>query len=110
ISQALNYNHEHPLLMKTLFALTSLVLHDGLGWVRPAAGYRVGAFLVAALIPALLHLFGTGLYGRKVGIFAALSFFLVPRQFYNAHLACFDVPIAAFWLWVVYCFWRAETD
>ena len=65
---------------------------------------------MAALIPALLHVWGAELYGRRAGLFAALCFLAVPRHFFHAHLACFDVPVAAVWLWVVYAFWRAETD
>jgi len=34
----------------------------------------------------------------------------VPRQYFNAELACFDMPIAALWLLVVYAFWRALED
>ena len=53
---------------------------------------------------------GRPLFGRTAGLFGALSFFLVPRQFFNAQLACFDIPVAALWLWVVYLFWRAQTE
>lgn len=102
-------NHEHPALMKTLFGLSHLLFHQGLGWLGPAAAFRVPAFAAAALIPALVYLLGAGLYGRKAGLFGALCFLLVPRQFFHAHLACFDVPIAAAWLLTVYTFWRAET-
>src|SRR6185369_2788805 len=37
-------------------------------------------------------------------------FALLPRPFYNAHLDCFDLPIA-FWITVViYCYWRSLTS
>jgi 4-amino-4-deoxy-L-arabinose transferase-like glycosyltransferase len=110
LTQAFDFNHEHPLLMKTLFALSSMLFGDTLHLLRPAAAYRFPAFAVAALIPVLLYLFGAKLYGRTAGLFAALCFFLAPRHFFNAHLACFDVPIASFWLLTVYTFWRAQTD
>jgi 4-amino-4-deoxy-L-arabinose transferase-like glycosyltransferase len=83
------------------------LFHEGLGLLKPAAAFRLPAFAVAALIPALIYLLGTSLYDRKVGLWGAISFLLVPRQFFNAHLACFDVPIAAMWLLTVYLFWRA---
>lgn len=102
-------NHEHPALMKSLFGLSYLLFHVGLGWMGPFTAMRVPAFAVSALIPMLVYLFGTALYGRKAGLFAGLSFFLVPRQFFHGHLACFDMPIAAAWLLVVYCFWRAQS-
>jgi 4-amino-4-deoxy-L-arabinose transferase-like glycosyltransferase len=110
IVRAWDYNHEHPALMKTLFGLSHLLFHDGLGWMRSATAFRLPAFAIAALIPALSFLFGSALYGRTAGLFAALAFMLVPRQYFNSELACFDVPVAAMWLLVVYCFWRALED
>lgn len=110
ITQAFDFNHEHPMLMKSLFGWSHALFHGRLGWVRPAAGFRLPAFAVAALIPALLHLWGSALYGRRAGLFAAVCFFLAPRHFFHAHLSCFDMPVAAMWLLVVYLFWRAEED
>jgi 4-amino-4-deoxy-L-arabinose transferase-like glycosyltransferase len=105
-----DYNHEHPALMKTLFGLSHLLFHDALGVMRDATAFRLPAFAFAALVPALCFLLGSALYGRTAGWFAALSFLLVPRQYFNAELACFDMPVAAMWLLVVYCFWRALED
>ena len=110
IVSAWDVNHEHPALMKTLYGLSYLLFHEALGWLKPAAAFRVPAFAVASLVPALAYLFGKGLYGRRAGLFAAVSFFLVPRQYFNAQLACFDMPVAAFWLLTVYTFWRAQTE
>ncbi len=110
IVRAFEINHEHPALMKVLFGLSHLVFHQWLGVLRPAAAFRIPAFAVAALIPALSYLLGRSLYGRIVGLWAGISFLLVPRQFFNAHLACFDVPIAAFWLLTVYTFLRAQRE
>ncbi len=109
-TQAFDFNHEHPAGMKLLFGLSFQVFHQGLGLVRPAAGFRLPAFALAACIPAVLHAWGAVLYGRRAGLFAALCFLAVPRHFFHAHLACFDMPVAALWLLVVYAFWRAETD
>ena len=110
ITQTFEFNHEHPMLMKSLFGWSHALFHGLLGWVRPAAGFRLPAFAVAALIPALLHAWGAVLWGRRAGLFAALAFFVVPRHFFHAHLACFDMPVAAMWLLVVYLFWRAQED
>jgi len=101
-------NAEHPALMKTLFAWSELVLHRGLGIGSPALGFRLPAFAVAALIPLLVFHLGRRLYGRPAGLFAAVSFFCVPRQFFHGHLACFDIPVAAMWLLTVYAFVRAH--
>ncbi|WP_309897423.1 glycosyltransferase family 39 protein [Archangium sp.] len=110
IVRAWDYNHEHPVLMKVLFGLSHLLFHDTLGWLRPAAAFRLPAFALSALVPALVFLLGSAVYGRTPALFAALSFLLVPRQYFNAELACFDMPIAAMWLLVVYAFWRALED
>ncbi len=107
ITGAFDSNHEHPALMKNLFGLSLLVFHEGLGVLRPAAALRLPAFLVAALILPLVFLLTRRLFGRAAGVFAALSFLLVPRQFFEAHLAAFDVPMATAWLLVVFCFVNA---
>ncbi|MBX7114908.1 MAG: glycosyltransferase family 39 protein [Myxococcaceae bacterium] len=108
IVQAFDYNHEHPALLKNLFGLSYLLFHEGLGWLRPAAAFRLPAFAFAALILPLIFALAKDRLGRPAAIFAAISFLLVPRQFFNAHLSCFDVPVAAMWLLVVYCFWKAQ--
>jgi len=107
ITQAFDFNHEHPALMKNLFGLSFLLFHEKLGWLRPAAAFRVPAFLFAALILPLTYAFARRWTGRVPAIFAAVSFLLVPRQFFEAHLSCFDVPVATMWLLTVYCFCRA---
>ncbi len=107
IVEGYDFNHEHPALMKNLFGLSYLTFHEKLGWFRPATAFRIPAFLVAALLLPLMYLLGLRLFGRTAGLIGAISFFLVPRQFYNAHLACFDVPITTMWVLTVYCFYRA---
>jgi 4-amino-4-deoxy-L-arabinose transferase-like glycosyltransferase len=107
ISQSFGFNHEHPALMKNLYGLSFLLLHEKLGILRPAAAFRFPAFLAAALILPLLFSLTRRVFGRPAGIMAALSFLLVPRQFFEAHLSCFDVPMATAWLFVVFCFVEA---
>lgn len=107
IVSAWDINHEHPALMKELYGLSHLLFHQGLGWLRPATALRLPALAMAALVPALSFLLGSALYSRAVGLFAAISFLLVPRHVFNAELAAFDMPVAAMWLLVVYSFWRA---
>ncbi|HZH04522.1 MAG TPA: glycosyltransferase family 39 protein [Myxococcaceae bacterium] len=105
------FNREHPVLMKTLFGLSHQLFHRQLGWVGAGTAFRIPALAAAALIPALLYAWGRRLFGRIAALFAALCFLLVPRHYFNAELACFDMPIAALWLLTVYAFWRAqETD
>jgi len=107
ITRSFDFNHEHPALMKNLYGLSFLLLHEKLGVLRPAAAFRFPAFLMAAAILPLLFSLTKRFFGRWAGVMAALSFLLVPRQFFEAHLSCFDVPMATTWLLVVYCFVEA---
>jgi 4-amino-4-deoxy-L-arabinose transferase-like glycosyltransferase len=110
IVRAFDVNHEHPALMKQLYGWSHLLFHQGLGWLRPATALRLPALAMGALVPALTFLLGSAVYGRAAGLFAALAFQLVPRHFFNAELAAFDMPVATMWLLVVYAFWRALED
>lgn len=103
-------NSEHPALLKTLFGLSWLLFKNGLGVLRDAAAFRVPAFAFGALILPLTYAFARRVTGQVPAAFAALSFLLVPRQFFEAHLACFDVPVAALWVLVVFCFWKAQDE
>jgi 4-amino-4-deoxy-L-arabinose transferase-like glycosyltransferase len=103
-------NHEHPVLLKTLFALSHLLFHDALGWARPATAFRLPAFAFAAFIPLLTYRLGVPLLGRAAALFGAVSFLLVPRQLFNSVLSAFDVPVATMWLLVVLLFWRAQAS
>jgi 4-amino-4-deoxy-L-arabinose transferase-like glycosyltransferase len=107
ISQHFEFNHEHPALMKNLFGISWVVLHEKLGLLRPAAAMRVPAFLFAAWMLPLIFGLCRRLFGQPASIFAAVSFLLVPRQFFHGHLAAFDVPIATTWVLTIYCFVQA---
>src|SRR5690606_4897031 len=102
-----SYNAEHPPLFKALFALSHLIFHELLGWVRPATAFRLPALAASALVPALTYRLGLAMAGRGAALFAALSFLLVPRQLFHAVLACFDMPIALMWLGLIVLFWRS---
>jgi hypothetical protein len=107
ITRAFDFNHEHPALMKNLFGVSFVVLHEKLNLLRPSAAFRFPAFVFAAWMLPLIFGLTRRLFGRPASIFAAISFFLVPRQFFHSHLACFDVPIATMWVLTIYCFVEA---
>lgn len=107
ITRAFDFNHEHPALMKNLYGLSYLLFHQTLGVLRPAAAFRLPAFVLAALLAPLIYLFTRKRFSRGAAVFAAVSWFVVPRQFFESHLSCFDVPIATMWVLVVYAFWQA---
>jgi 4-amino-4-deoxy-L-arabinose transferase-like glycosyltransferase len=99
-------NHEHPALMKSLFWVSQRLL-GGRVFHEPGTATRFPAMVVSALAVAVIFAWGRRSYGRAGGVVAALAFACMPRVFYNSHLSCFDMPIAAVWLFVVYAYYRS---
>jgi 4-amino-4-deoxy-L-arabinose transferase-like glycosyltransferase len=94
-------NAEHPSLMKMLFALSETWIHRRLQWIeQPGLAFRVPAMALAALTTSVLVGFTSRLLSRSAGLLAGVLLVGMPRWFHHAHLACFDVPIAA-WIFLV---------
>jgi hypothetical protein len=109
IDGAWGYNHEHPALMKTLFGISWWFLHQKWHLIADAStAYRIPAMLVAGLGLWVTYLFGARAWNRRAGLIAAALLALMPRVFFHAHLACFDVPIMTMWILCVYVHWRAQ--
>ena len=101
-------NREHPALMKSLFALSHALFYDKLGWFsEQGTAYRFPGMLMAGLGLATIYAWARQLLGRLPGLIAALLFAAMPRMFYHAHLACFDMPVAAMWLLTAYAYFRS---
>lgn len=110
IDPAWDYNHEHPGLIKSLFALSWLAQeHWGL-FSTDAIAFRFVGMLSAGLLLWLIYIFGARTFGRRAGLFAAFAYALMPRPFYHAHLDCFDVPITLAITAVIYCYWRSLSN
>jgi hypothetical protein len=108
VDQYFVVNHEHPVLMKSLFALSYRLFYEALGWIQePGTAYRLPGMLMGAMAVALVYAWGARVTGRLPGLVAALSFAFMPRIFFHAHLACFDVPVAAMWLVTTFAYWWA---
>lgn len=126
LERGFGYNHEHPALMKSLFGLSWRVLHKchcpeqpgrhpiayraphrTLGLLDEEAAMRLPAQLLVALMAMAVYLFGAAAWSRPAGLVAAVLSVAAPRLFFDAQLACFDAPIAAMWVLVVYAYWRA---
>ena len=99
-------NREHPALMKSLFWLSQYSL-DGRWFSERGTSLRFPAMVISSLGVATTFAFGRRCVGRAGGIVAALAFALMPQVFYHSHLACFDMPIASFWLFVAYAYYRS---
>ena len=113
ILKHLSYNTEHPPLVKFSIGWTYVFFHKFLGICGPAQGFRAAGMLWAVL--SIWATFGLGrrLCNAWVGLMAAASLVVLPRYFFDAHLACFDVAITAMWtlsLWAFVESYLAPTD
>jgi Dolichyl-phosphate-mannose-protein mannosyltransferase len=103
-------NHEHPSLIKSLFALSWMTFHEKWHWIEDAStALRLPGMLLGGLGLYLTFLFTTRAAGRTAGVFAALALALMPRIFYHAHLACFDIAAMTMWTLALYAYHRALT-
>ena len=103
-------NHEHPALMKTLFALSHRYLWSGWQLFREqGTAYRFPSMVLSSLSLTVIYAWGKRESGRLAGLVAALSFAFMPRVFYHSHLACFDMPVTAMLLVTSYAFARSLT-
>jgi 4-amino-4-deoxy-L-arabinose transferase-like glycosyltransferase len=104
-------NHEHPALMKSLFAISHMLFHDK--WKvfeDDSTAFRFPGMLMMGLALYVTYMFGARAFSRRAGVVAAIALGLMPRVFYHAHLACFDVPIMAMWVTCIYVYWRSEKE
>lgn len=107
VDRAFGVNREHPVFIKSLFAWSHR-LHERWGlFEMEGTGFRFPAMVLAALAVALTYRWTARRHGTVAGVCAALLLAAMPRFFYHAHLACFDVPIAALWLLGAYCYARS---
>jgi 4-amino-4-deoxy-L-arabinose transferase-like glycosyltransferase len=104
-------NHEHPSLMKSLFAISHLLFHEKWKVFQDdSTAFRFPGMLMMGLALWVTYDFGLRAYSRRVGVIAAVALGLMPNLFYHAHLACFDVPIMAMWVTCIYAYWRCEKE
>ncbi len=76
--------------------------------MKEGSATRFPALLFAAVVIAFIYLFGVRLANRWVGVFAALAYAAIPRAFFHAHMAAFDVPVVAVILVTLYAFWLSQ--
>ena len=104
-------NHEHPSLMKILFGLSNLYLHEKNEIFKDAStAFRFPGMAMSGMAVWVTYLFGARVYSRRAGVVAAVLLAAMPQLFYNAHLACFDAPIMAMWLLAVYIYYRSVQE
>ena len=99
IKEGFGFNHEHPMLMKSLFGLSHHYLHVKWSIISdPILAYRLPTMLFAGALVMMTQLLGVALGGTLVGLSSALLVIGMPRLFFHAHLSCFDLPVSAMWL------------
>ena len=120
-------NHEHPVVMKTLYGLSWRLFHrchcvrDRALHMVPVTGphatiplfarestaFRFPAILMAGLGVVLVGLFARQFTGRLPALVAAALSIAQPHYFFHAQVAAFDVPITVMAVAVGYCYWRS---
>lgn len=107
IDAAWDYNHEHPALIKSLFAFSWLAQQAWDLFPDDSSAFRFPGMLLSGLLLWLIYIFGARVFGRAHGAFAAACFAFMPRVFYHAHLDAFDVPITLMVTACGYAYWRS---
>ena len=96
------------MLMKSLFGLSHTFLYQRLKWISdPILAYRIPTILMASLAVYLTFLLAVYLSGIWAGVGAALALLSMPRLFFHAHIACFDLPVTFMWLVIAMTYLKA---
>jgi len=75
VDQYWHANHEHPSLMKGLFALSYMFLYEKHKIFSEASlAFRFPAMVMSGLALWFIYLFGARAYSRRAGLCAALLF------------------------------------
>ncbi len=69
--------------------------------------FRFPGALFGGLLILVLFLLGVEFGSISVGLLSVVLFVFVPRVFFHAHLTCFDIPITALSVAVLYAFYRS---
>ncbi|HVP61186.1 MAG TPA: glycosyltransferase family 39 protein [Myxococcaceae bacterium] len=87
----------YPVLPGLLAAVVSVLVHDGLGLLDPAAAHHLGLVLLNALALWLFALYAIRFLGQRAGAFAAVALMLFPSAFGHAFNNPKDWPCAMFY-------------
>ncbi len=120
-------NHEHPPVMKVLYALSWRAFHRcqcvaerGLHFIpitgkhatlplfkRDITAFRFPAILFAGLMAAIIFLFGRHWVGRGAAAAGAVMAIAQPHYFFHAQISCFDAPITTMAVVVGFAYWKS---
>ena len=104
-----SYNHEHPVLVKTMFALSYGLLKEWLQIFRTDnEAMRFIGWIFGGLTVSMTYLLARQLVTNGLAILAALLWLCMPRTFWHMHLACFDIPIIFGHVWLIYAYLQSQ--
>jgi 4-amino-4-deoxy-L-arabinose transferase-like glycosyltransferase len=106
IDQYWSQIHERPPMLIVLSGLGKFLFHDVLGVVSTIVGYRLCLLIFVFALCWTLYTWAAELYGDLVALIVTLSFTLMPRVFFHAHIAAIDYTITAMSLLVAYAYWK----
>lgn len=121
------FNPEHVALPKIMFGLSWRLFgkidsrrhpswYNGpipkpiLGLFRESTAMRLPVLVLNAFLIFMLFMFGATYLSRRAALGATLVMMAMPRFFWNAHLACFDVPVTVMWFATAYAFFKSERE
>lgn len=108
IDAAWSANHEHPSLVKMAFALSHYLFFEKWPLFSDAStAWRFPGMLSGAFAVGFVYYAGKRRAGAVAGAVAAVLLAAMPRVFYNAHLACFDIPVMTIWALCLGAYLRA---
>lgn len=108
IDAAWSANHEHPSLVKMAFAFSHWLFFEKMHLFADAStAWRFPGMLSGAAAVMYVYYAGNRRAGPAAGAIAAVLLGAMPHFFYNAHLACFDIPVVAIWALCLSAYARA---
>ncbi len=103
-------NNEHPPLIKYGIGVSIALFHDALRICGKTTAARIPAALLFALLIVAVFFLAANLWQVRVGVGAAALTLVMPRLFFHAGFACFDVAVASFWILSVFFYWKMRED
>jgi len=98
-----------PTIMQPIMGISHMLLNPILGGLHEMLEYRLPTMVLSALLAYLVFLIGADLGGILAGAASALVFCLLPRVFFDAHLACLDAAVTSFAVLGLFGLTRAVT-
>ena len=98
--------HVHPPFSQVIAGITEDIFNQKLHLLDRITASRVSVVIFVFFLTYALFSFARELYGGRVAFLVTISFYVLPRVFYHAHLITLDYPMTAMWFLVVYTYWR----